>query len=84
MPFVADEGRMSSCKAEVSDLPAGPLRLHDLLLTSCLDHGTMRRLSVIEHRVMMLECILIFGFCDMFFLMRYRGKLEDLGRWSNS
>ena len=74
VPSVTDEGRMPSCKAEVSDLPAGPLRLLDLLFTSCLDLGTMRRLSFIEHRVMMLECIHICVFCYMFFLMRYREK----------
>ena len=74
VPSVTDEGRMPSCKAEVSDLPAGPLRLLDLLFTSCLDLGTMRRLSFIEHRVMMLECMLIFGFWNMFFLVRYREK----------
>ena len=61
VPSVTDEGRMPSCKAEVSDLSAGPLRLLDLLFTSCLDLGTMRRLSFIEHRVMMRECIHMCG-----------------------
>ena len=84
VPFVANEGRMPLCEAEVSKIPVGPLHLLNLLFTSCLDLGTMRRLSFIEHRVMMLECMLIFGFCHMFFLMRYRRKLDDLGRWSNS
>ena len=83
MPFVADEGGVPSCIAEVSDFPAGPLRLLDLLFTSCLDFRTVRRLSFIEHRVMMLECILIFGFSYLFFMVRCRRKLEDLERWSN-
>ena len=64
VPFVANEGRMPLCEAEVSNLPVGPLHLLNLLFTSCLDLGTMRRLSFIEHRVMMLECMLIFGFCS--------------------
>ena len=74
MPFVASEDRIPLCEAEISNLPVGPLHLLNLLLTSCLHLGTMRRLSFIEHRAMMLECMLIFGFWNMFFLVRYREK----------
>ena len=74
MPFVASEDRIP-CESEISNLPVGPLHLLNLLLTSCLHLGTMRRLSFIEHRAMMLECTLIVGFWNMFFLVRYREKV---------
>ena len=58
MQLVANEGRMPLCEAKISSLPSGPLHPLNLLLTSCLHLGTMCRLSFIEHRVMMLECML--------------------------
>ena len=52
--------------------PAGPLRLLDLQFTSCLFFEKLRRLSFIEHRMMMLGCMHVCGFCHMFFLVRCR------------
>ena len=58
MQLVANKDRIPLCESEITNLPVGPMRLLNLLLTSCLLLGTMRRLSVIEHRAMMLECML--------------------------
>ena len=83
MLIVANEDRIPLCEAEISNLSIGPLHLHNLLLTSCLHLGTMRHLSFIGHRAMMLECVLIFGFWNMFFLgevSRESLKILDVGR----
>ena len=63
--------------------PAGPLLLLDLQFTSCLFFEKLRRLSFIEHRMMMLECMHVCGFCHMFFLVRCRENfLKILEPWS--
>ena len=75
-----------SCEAELSNLPAGPLHLLNLLFTSCLDLGTMCRLSFIEHRVMMLECMPICGLSHVLHgeVSRDNSKILDVGQTHDS
>ena len=75
VPSVTDEGRMPSCKAEVSDLPSWTIASsRSLVYELPLYLEKQRRLSFIEHRMMMLECMHVCGFCHMFFLVRCREK----------
>ena len=82
MMLVANKDRIPLCESEITNLPVGPMRLLNLLLASCLRLGTMRRLSVIEHRAMMLECMLFSALLHVLHGEVSRSELEDFGCWS--
>ena len=86
MLFVANKERIPLCEFEITNLPVGPMRLLNLLLTSCLRLGTMRRLSVIEHRAMMLECMLFSALLHVLHgeVSRNHLKILDVGQTHGS